>query len=386
MDLSKFTKDCPGRLIQIDNGRDVAFIPDSLPDSWKVPRDLIATWVEARDVLGELRGTGRTLPDPALLLRPLRQREAIRSSSLEGTYATPEELLAYEMNPRDPSSKEDPANAWREVSNYQHALELGQDLVDSGYPFSEWLARQLHERLLAGVRGDNKNPGEIRKTQVHIGAGHRFNPPPPEHLSALLGGLEREMQAVVDIDPLIRALMIHYQFETIHPFRDGNGRVGRLLLALMIYKNCGFDVPWLYLSEFFDRHRDDYIDALFNVSAKGDWARWIELGLLATIEIGRKTVERITKITALKENYEERIRNHEGRDRLMYLVPHLLIYPFIAYKDVMNVLEVTYPTARADIDALISMDIVREMPGRKRPKLFRAHEIFHLAYFDDEPD
>ena len=272
------------------------------------------------------------------------------------------------------------------VYNYQLALELGQELVNKGYPFSEWFARRLHERLLVGVRGEDKSPAEIRKIQVHIGADHRFNPPPPEHLSSLLGGLEKEMQAKVDTDPLIRALMVHYQFETIHPFRDGNGRVGRLLLALMIYKNCDFDVPWLYLSEFFDQHRDDYIDALFNVSANGDWARWIDLGLLATIEIGRNTIKRISKITALKEDYEERIRNHEGRDRLMYLVPHLLIYPFISYKDVMNVLEVTYPTARADIDALLSMDIVREMAARKRPKLFCAHEIFRLAYHDDQLD
>ena len=386
MDLSKFTKDCPGRVIQIDDGRDVAFIPHPLPESWKVPQDLVPTWVKAREILGELRGTGRTLPDPGLLLRPLRQREAIRSSSLEGTYATPEELLAYEMNPRDPSSKEDPANAWREVSNYHRALELGQELIDGGYPFSEWLTRQLHERLLDGVRGKDKNPGEIRHIQVHVGAGHRFNPPPSEHLSALLGGLEKEMQAKGDIDPLIRSLMVHYQFETIHPFRDGNGRVGRLLLALMIYKDCDFSAPWLYLSEFFDRHRDDYIEALFNVSATGDWARWIELGLLATIETGQRTIERITKITALKKEYEQRIRAHEGRDRLMYLVPHLMTHPIITYQDAMKALEVTYPTTRADIDALISMEILRQARWRKRPKLFIAHEIFQLAYFDDQPD
>ena len=250
MDLSKFTNDCPGRLVQIDDGKDVAFIPEPLPESWEVPQELIPTWVKAREVLGELRGTGRTLPDPALLLRPLRQREALRSSSLEGTYASPEDLLAYELNPRDPSSKEDPANAWREVSNYHRALELGQELIDAGYPYSEWLTRQLHERLLVGVRGEDTSPGEIRRMQVHVGAGHRFNPPPSEHLSSLLGGLERDMQAEVDIDPLIRSLMVHYQFETIHPFRDGNGRVGRLLLALMIYKDCDFSAPWLYLSEF----------------------------------------------------------------------------------------------------------------------------------------
>ena len=365
----------------MDKGRDVAFIPDPLPGSWEIPPDLVPVWAEAREVLGELRGTGRTLPDPGLLLRPLRQREAIRSSSLEGTYATPEELLAYEMNPRDPRSAQDPANAWREVSNYRSALELGQELIDQGYPFSEWLARQLHGRLLVGLRGEDKSPGEIRKTRVHIGTGHRFNPPPPEHLSALLGRLEKEMQAQTNIDPLVRALMVHYQFETIHPFRDGNGRVGRLLLALMIYKGCGFDKPWLYLSEFFDRNRDDYIDDLFNVSAKGDWARWIKLGLFATIESGRGTIERIRQIITLKENYEQRIRKHGGRDRLMHFVPHLLNFPIIAYNDAMRVLGVTYPTARADIEALISMQIVRELQGTKRPRLFIAHEIFHLAYF-----
>ena len=127
-------------------------------------------------------------------------------------------------------------------------------------------------------------------------------------------------------------------------------------------------------------------DALFNVSATGNWVRWIELGLLATIETGQSTIERITKITALKKEYEQRIRIHGGRDRLMHLVPHLLTHPFITYQGVMKVLEVTYPTARADIDALISMDIVRQAQWRKRPKIFIAHEIFRLAYFDDQPD
>ncbi len=384
MDLSKFDKDCPGQLVQIADGRDVAFVPNPLPDTWDVPNELTHLWVDAREVLGELRGTGSTLPDPGLLLRPLRQREAIRSSSLEGTYATPEELLAYELDPRDPSSDKDPVNAWREVLNYQNALEMGQDLVDGDYPFSEWLIRQLHERLLAGVRGAGKGPGEIRKTQVHVGAGHRFNPPPPEHLSPLIGQLEREMQANVRIDPLIRALMVHYQFETIHPFRDGNGRIGRLLLALMIYRNCGFSAPWLYLSEFFDNHRDDYIDALFNVSAKGDWSGWIRLGLLATVETGRNTIERIKRIMALKAEYEQRIRQHDGRDRLMHLIPHLLSSPIITYQSAMKALNVTYPTVRADIDALTEMEIVREVPSNRRQKLFVAHGIFHLAYFDGE--
>lgn len=383
MDVSKFIDSPPGQLVLINKGKEHAFIPCALPENWDPPDALIPLWLEAREVIGELRGTGRTLPDPGLLLRPLWQREALRSSSLEGTYATPEELLAYEMNPRDPNSAQDPANTWREVYNYQRALEDGQELVDGGYPFSEWLIRQLHKRLLVGVRGEDKSPGEVRNSQVFIGAGNRFVPPPPEHVSSLLGQLEREMQAQTDIDPLIRAFMIHYQFETIHPFRDGNGRVGRLLLALMIYKQCDFDKPWLFLSEFFDQHRDEYIDSLFNVSAKGDWTRWVELGLRATIDAGHKTIARIQRLLVLKENYEDRIRQHEGRDRLMHIVPTLFSHPMITYQDLMRVLEIAYPTARADMDALISMQIVRELEHHKHPKRYLATEVFRLAYFDD---
>ncbi|MBL6927594.1 MAG: Fic family protein [Rhodospirillales bacterium] len=383
MDINKFAKTFPGKLVIIDDGRGVAFVAAPLPRKWEMPPQLISLWVEAKEVLGELRGTARTLPDPALLLRPLGQREALRSSSLEGTYATPEELLAYELNPRDPMSTKDPANPWREVFNYQRALELGCVLADKGVPFSERMIRQIHNRLMIGVRGEDKNPGELRDTQVHVGAGRRFTPAPPEHLKALLAEFDRDTQHITNIDPLVRALMVHYQFEAIHPFRDGNGRVGRLLLALMIYKHCEFDKPWLYLSEFFDNHRDDYIDALFNVSANGDWARWIELGLLATIETSRNTVQRIRKLMELKDEYEERVREFGGRDRLMHIIPLLLSSPIIVFKDLMETLDVTYPTARGDMAALEKMKIVKDLGSHNRPRMFISEEIFNLAYSDD---
>jgi Fic family protein len=384
MDKAPFTDTATGKLVAIEDGHKFAFIPDGLPDQWAPSGQLINLWGRAHDILGELRGTGHALTDHALLIRPLRQREALRSSSLEGTYATPEELLAYELNPRDPDTAEDPANTWREVFNYQRSLELGQKLVEDGYPFSEWLVRQLHEQLLVGVRGADKSPGKIRDTQVHIGVGHRFTPAPPEHVGSLMGQLEQEMAKHVEMDPLIKALMIHYQFETIHPFRDGNGRVGRLLLALMIYKDCGFDLPWLYLSEYFEKHRDEYIDALFNVSARGDWDRWIGLGLNATIEVGKSTIKRILGLLGLKKKYEDLIKGYDGRDRLIFLIPDLLSSPIIKYRDLETKLGITYPTARADMDALLEMGIVKELGGGKSPKRFYAHEIFHLAYFDDD--
>ncbi|MBW7835209.1 MAG: Fic family protein [Sphingomonadales bacterium] len=381
MDPSRFTKPS-GSLVSINEKGDVAFIPAPLPTKMQVPASLTHLWVAAREAVGELRGIGRTLPNHALLARPMRQREALRSSSLEGTYATPAELLAYERDPRDPYSSKDPANVWREVFNYQKALDIGYDLIREGYPFSEWLLRQLHENLLEGVRGDDKNPGEIRKTQVHIGAGNRFTPPPAEHLSALMGQLEKDIQAKPDIDPLIWAFLIHYQFETIHPFRDGNGRVGRLLLALMIYKNCNFDMPWLYLSEFFEKHKDEYIDSLFNISSESDWEGWIKFCLIATIEVGKGTIERIGKLLALKQEYEDKIKKRKGHDRLIHVIPKLFSSPIIGYEDIKKELGVSYPTARSDMDALVEMGIVSALPASKNPKYFGAKEIFNIAYYD----
>lgn len=381
MDASRFTHPA-GELVSI-GVKETAFIPDPLPAAYTVPVPLVTLWVQARELVGELRGIGKTLPDHGLLTRPLRQREALRSSSLEGTYATPEELLAYEKNPRDPSSNADPVNSWREVHNYQRALDLGQSLVADGYPFSEWLIRQLHKTLLGGVRGDDKSPGEIRINQVHIGAGNRFTPPPSEHLAALMGRLEKNLAEETDIDPLIRAFMVHYQFETIHPFRDGNGRVGRLLLALMIYRCCDFDMPWLYLSEYFERHKDDYIDSLFNVSAKEAWDDWIKLCLLATIEVGRSTVIRVKKLLEIRQGYEERIRAMNGRDRLIHLVPKLFSSPLVRYQDLTAELGISYPTARADVDAMINAGILTESSSGKNPRVFYAPEIFSVAYSDD---
>lgn len=381
MDASRFTNPA-GTLVKIPPRGESAFIPNPLPTEYNVPAAIVPLWVQAREMVGELRGIGKTLPDHGLLSRPLRQREALRSSSLEGTYATPAELLAYERDPREPDSKGDPANSWREVHNYQRALEFGQTLVADGYPFSEWLVRQLHKTLLGGVRGDDKSPGEIRQVQVHIGAGNRFTPPPQEHLAALMGQLEREIQLETPIDPLIRTFMVHYQFETIHPFRDGNGRVGRLLMALMIYRCCGFDMPWLYLSEFFEKHKDEYIDGLYAVSAQNDWDNWIRLCLLATIEVGKSTIARVKQLLAIKQNYEEIIKGMHGRDRLVHIVPKLFSSPMLQYSDLQTELGISYPTARNDIDAMLAAGMLTDLGGS--PRTFYATDIFRVAYLDSD--
>ena len=294
MDRSRFTDSRLGELVGIgapDPG--LAFVPAPLPAAWDMPVDLWPLLMRAREAVARLDGAGRHLTNPQLLLVPLQQREALRSSSMEGTYATPEELLLYQMDPRDPTSREDQVNAWREVFNYGKALQLGVNLLNEGLPISLRLIRDIHRALLSGVRGQEKRPGEFRDYQVQVGVEARFVPPPAQYLPDCLDAFEKWHHLDSDIDPLIRACMAHYQFETIHPFRDGNGRVGRLLLALTIFQWMKLGSPWLYLSPFFDRHRDDYIDHLFNVSADGRWLPWIRFCLQGVVAQCDDTLGRI---------------------------------------------------------------------------------------------
>jgi Fic family protein len=236
--------------------------------------------------------------------------------------------------------------------------------------------------LLGGVRGADKSPGQIRQTQVHIGAGNRFTPPPTTHLTQLIGQLERDIIETATMDPLIQAFMVHYQFEAIHPFRDGNGRVGRLLLALMIYKCCGFDMPWLYLSEFFERNKDEYIDRLYSVSSEAAWLPWVRFCLIGTVEVGKSTITRVQALLAVKQSYEERIKNMNGRDRLIHLVPRLFSSPMLRYRDLQNDLNISYPTARDDIDAMVQAGILAELGRGGNPRTFFAVDIFNIAYGD----
>ena len=190
MDINKFTVESPGTLVKLSTPPgEHAFIPDPLDLAWCIPEALIEPLVEAQQALGALDGAGRHMQNIELLLGPLRRREAIRSSSLEGTYATPEELILYELDPRVPVSDRDPVNAWREVFNYSEAMGFGEHLLET-IPLSVRLVREIHAKLLDGVRGADRRPGEIRNTQVHIGSGRRFVPPPPLNLNSSLKDLE----------------------------------------------------------------------------------------------------------------------------------------------------------------------------------------------------
>ncbi|HTV97585.1 MAG TPA: Fic/DOC family N-terminal domain-containing protein [Steroidobacteraceae bacterium] len=382
MDAERFDQKLPGSLVPI-TGPDWAFVPHNIPRRVLVPSDVMPLLLEAHRALARLDGAGRYLPGNSILLRPLQRREALRSSALEGTFATAEELLAYGLEPKAPTSSADPTNAWREVFNYDRALQQGQELLEQ-LPLSSRVIRSIHATLLDGVRGTDRTPGHFRKRQVHIGSDRRFVPPPPDKVEDLIADLEAYMNESLETDCLIQSFIAHYQFETIHPFLDGNGRVGRLLLSLMIYKRCGLQSPWLYLSPFFDKHKDEYIDGLFNVSTRADWSTWIKLCLRGTIAEATSALARVDKLLKIKAEYDKRVLAAPRTSaRLPRIVTYLLGSPLVTISEVMKQCATTFPTAKKDVEKLVALGILSESARSARPTYYMAHEYFGAAYMDE---
>lgn len=372
----------PGWLCQIPDflGAVVAYNPDSLPPDWGFPESLWPKLHEAGNQLMLLEGLGRSLPNAGILLKPLRNREAILSSRMEGTFATARELLLFELDPKDAADDDDQRNQHREVANYAGALEMA---VQSPLPLSLMLIKQLHEVLLNGVRGENKEPGKLRNRQVGIGSAGRlprFVPPPPDRLHDYLGPLDTYLQkGSWKYDPLVECFVVHYQFETIHPFADGNGRVGRLLLALMIQRLSAMTHPWLHMSEFFEQDHQRYCDLMHRVSTHGAWLDWIAYCLDGITWLAPRIADRCDRLLRLRADYANRINASGGSVRLSQTVDHLFVEPIVTIADLAKMLNVTYPTAKADIEKLATSGVLAEMSDLY-PKTYYAAEIFDVAY------
>jgi Fic family protein len=331
-----------------------------------------------------LNGIGQTLPNPELLLRPLIDREAWRSSTLEGTalMATPEDLLLYEQSPREPASEADPVNEFREVANYGTALREGMQLLGER-PLSTVLIKTLHRVLLTGVRGKDKRPGEFRPDQVQIGSGPRYVPPPAQHVDVLMDNLQTYMNTHSEDDPLVACFVTHYQFEAIHPFLDGNGRVGRALLSLMIQQQLGHTMPWLYLSAYFERYRDEYVDNMLRISTHGDWESWIAFCIRGVIEQADDAIARCNALSALQDEYKARLEVNKAR--VFRIVELLFGGPAITTSDLAGILGVQFNTASRDIDYLVERGILAHIPGSANPKVYYAPEIARIAFSDVPP-
>lgn len=385
MNIERFGTFKTGTLIPIETLRrqDWAFVPNPLPPpSWKIGTSLWKLIAEARQAIGALDGSGNNLSNPRLLLRPLQRREALRSSSLEGTYASPRELLLFEKAMRsEERAGHDYEGSWREVHNCYLALRTGYRQIRQGHPLNTSFLCSLHKILMHGVRGEEKNPGMLRDTQVHIGVDWRFNPPPPSDMNACLGQLADYFENNNDHDPLVKAFLAHYQFEAIHPFTDGNGRIGRVMLSLTIARWLSLSHPWLYMSEFFENNRSDYINMLFRVSTDGEWDEWVEFCAKGAIEQARLSVERCKKLEALKRKYMGMVEQ-DGLSHRLYRIIDILFESQVVYvTEVRDKLKVSYQTAKGDLMALSDLGIVVESEN-EYPKMFLADAILNIAYLD----
>lgn len=365
-------------------GDDHAFVPSDLPRNWPFSETVWPLLVEARDRVSLLNGIGQTLPHPRLLLRPLQRREAVHSSAIEGTHASPSELMLFELERKrskgeSSPSRDDERAEWEEVFNYYNALKVGHNWMCKQNTLNADLLKLLHKVLMRGVRGSKKNPGEFREQQVYVD-NWRFNPPPRDHMHKCLDQLFNYLADESDrTDPLIRAFLAHYQFEAIHPFSDGNGRIGRLLLSLCISGWLEHYRPWLYLSEFFEDNRDMYIRHLFEISTESAWEEWVTFCLKGTILQANDAISRCQAMREVQKKYHDLTAGGSGR--MHRIIEMLFNMPLIQVGDIERRCNVTYPTAKKDLEYLVEKGVLEEDED-SYPRTFYAPRLFKIAYGD----
>jgi Fic family protein len=366
-----------GRLTRAAEGY-WAFVPNPLPPRLDWDWELAATLSEADRALGELAGAARRLPNPHLLIGPFIRREAVLSSRIEGTQASLSDLFYFEAAALPPDRK--PASDVREVANYVSAMEHGIKRLKE-FPLSLRLLRELHGRLMEGVRGKHLTPGEFRRSPNWIGppgcnlAEATYVPPSVPEMLEALGAFEKFLHARSSLPPLVRLALVHYQFEAIHPFLDGNGRIGRLLITLLLCHDGVLSDPLLYLSVYFERLRDDYYRLLLGVSQRGAWRDWIAFFLAGVADQARDALWRASQLHQLWDSYRATLARARASALLLRLIDELFAAPVITIPRAAKVLGVTPRAARLNIDKLTRAGILEEVTGRQRYQVFTAREI-----------
>lgn len=361
-----------GQIVRIEDGAQ-AFVPAPLPRHLDLDEELVFRLDVASRSVAELSGIGRYLLNPNLLISPFLRREAVLSSRIEGTQASLTDLYTYEAGATGARADT------REVVNYVTALERGRQRLND-LPISTRLVYEVHALLMQGVRGHDQRPGEPRSIQVWIGApgtpihNARFIPPPARYIPDLLADWEQFVNQDLMMPPLIRCALMHYQFETIHPFRDGNGRIGRLLISLFLTQTQVLQVPLLYLSAYFERLRTEYYDALLNVSITGSWREWVLFFLRGVEEQATDAIRRTTELNQLRERYRHVLQAARASGNTLQLVDELFVRPIISTGRAADALGVTDAGARLILRRLIANGIITERDDTY-PHIFVAEEI-----------
>lgn len=374
MNPNDFSPGKSGRLLNAQQGY-LAFVPNPLPPPVIIDMALALALSKADAALSELSGLGGQLPNPHLLISPYIRREAVLSSRIEGTKASLSDLLIDEIE--DDNSKRSVNADIQEVRNYTYALEHGVALLPD-LPLSLRLIREIHAKLMTGVRGDKATPGEFRRTQNWIGpAGSTpmtaaFVPPPIAEMDECLAEWEKFLHVRDVIPDLIQCAMMHVQFETIHPFLDGNGRVGRLLVTFFLLERKRLSQPLLYLSAFIDAHKNDYYDLLQRVRTHGDWIPWIRFFLQGVAKTATAAGEQARELHRLREQYRAQLRS---KPNALVLIDNLFINPYMTIGRAAKILGKTHPTAKATISAMEEAKILREMTGRQWGRFYVCQPV-----------
>lgn len=378
-----------GRYIQQPEGY-LSFIPKGLPPDPPVRMDQ-EMWTllsQADRALGRLDGSTETLPNPDLFVFMYVRKEAVLSSQIEGTQASLIDLLEFEAQAADSS----PLKDVDEVANYVDAMNYGLARLKE-LPLSLRLCREIHARLLSGVRGSERSPGEFRQKQNWIGAPGinglstaQFVPPPPYAMGEALDNLEKFFYDQTPMPILIKVGLIHSQFETIHPFMDGNGRFGRLLITFLLCQRGILQRPLLYLSYYFKKHRSEYYERLQAIRDKGDWEGWLKFFLRGVYEIAQEATSTARKIVTLREAHRHLITKNlrQSSSKALLLLEMLYFRPFLSVEYVVKGTELSFPNANALVKKFLNLGLLTEITGKKRNRRFAFDP--YLSLFKDEPE
>ncbi|RMF92821.1 MAG: Fic family protein [Candidatus Schekmanbacteria bacterium] len=378
MDIAEFNENKPGRIIKALQGYE-AFVPNPLPPDIKLSWSLVKEISDAERNLSRLESTVNFLPNPKLLINPFVRREAVLSSQIEGTQASLSDLFYFEALKTTEKDLPDV----KEVSNYAFALESIFEEKNNTELTLEFL-KELHKKLFRNTNKGFNSPGEFRKSQNWIGPkGCTLNeaffvPPPPEEMKNALKEFEKYLITPSHLPALINIALIHYQFETIHPFNDGNGRIGRILTVMLLHKYGLLSKPLLYLSAYFEKNRSEYYRLLLAVSQKGEWEKWIRFFLRGISEQSRDVVERINLLLSIRQRYRNKLQAVRSSALLLKLIDDLFANPAITVSRVAESCNITPRAAQKNIDKLLAEGILKEITGKKRNRVYVASEIVRI--------
>lgn len=365
-----------------------AFVPTPLPPAPPVEwsPELQSRFAAAHAALGRLDGISTILPETSVLLYSYVRKEAVLSSQIEGTQSSLSDLLLFESE----GAPGVPLDDVQEVSNYVSALEHGMKRLREGFPLSLRLIGELHEILLSKGRGSRKNPGEFRSSQNWIGGTRpgnaRFVPPPPQEVTPCLDRLEKFLHDEPEkTDPLLKAALAHVQFETIHPFLDGNGRVGRLLITLLLCAEGTLRQPLLYLSLFFKTHRNLYYDLLNQIREDGDWEAWLLFFFEGVAVTGGQAFQTASQLTELFQTDRERIaRIGRAAHSALELHRHFQAHPVGSVREARTSLNLSIPTLHSAAKHLVRLGILRELPTKGTTHLYAYGAYLDTLNADSE--